>query len=124
MANMKAMINSFQVKEGHCQHSLGAQSIARYSNQRGHDVELVSTKLEHLEEGIEKIVSSGVSVCGLSSNYVTEPYVIEMARKIKEQRGDDIILVIGGPSVTYSSKDSRIRRSMGDLFVRGDGEGA
>ncbi len=47
-----------------------------------------------------------------------------MARKIKEQQGDEIIIVIGGPSVTYSSKDSRIRHSRGDLFVRGDGEEA
>jgi len=124
MVNMKAIINSFQVKDGHCLHSLGAQSIAEYSNKRGHKIELVSTKPENLEKGIEEIVSSNAGVCGLSSNYVTEPYVIEMARKIKEQKGDDIAVVIGGPSVTYSSVESKVRHSMADLFVRGDGEEA
>ena len=84
--SMKAIINSFIVKEGHCPYSLGAQSIARYSNQRGLDVELISTKPQDLESGINTILSSNASVCGLSSNYVTEPYVIEMAKKIKEKK--------------------------------------
>src|SRR3989344_2738282 len=122
--SMKAIINSFIVKEGHCPYSLGAQSIARYSNQRGHDVELISTKPQNLESGINIILSSNASVCGLSSNYVTEPFVIEMAKRIKEKKGREMALVIGGPSVTYSSRESKIRQSMADLFVRGDGEEA
>jgi len=121
---MKAIINSFAVKEGHCPYGLGVQSISKYCNQKGHDVRMVSSKPEDVNKGIEKILSSDSSIVGLSSNYVTEPYVIEMTKRIKRESGNEIFVVIGGPSVTYSSHNSRIRQSEADLFVRGDGERA
>lgn len=121
---MGAILNSFKVKEGHCPYSLGAQSISNYCNKRGYEVKLISTDIKNIDEGVEKILLSNSVVCGLSSNYVTEPYVIEMARKIKQERGDKICIVVGGPSVTYSSKSSKIRNSEADLFVKGDGEEA
>jgi radical SAM superfamily enzyme YgiQ (UPF0313 family) len=121
---MKAVLNSFIVKEGHCPHSLGAQSISRYCNEKGYPVELISTDIENINNGVEKILSSDYSICGLSSNYVTESYVIEMARRIKQEKGSKPLIVVGGPSVTYSSKNSKIRNSEADIFVKGDGEEA
>jgi len=121
---MEAVLNSFEVKEGHCPHSLGVQSISRYCNEKGHNVRMVSSSPRNISKGIENLLSSNTEVIGFSSNYVTEPKVIEMVKRIKQQRGDKTIIVVGGPSVTYSSPMSRIRQSDADLFVRGDGERA
>ena len=121
---MKAAINSFFVKESHCPYSLAAQSISRYCNQKGQKVRMVASKLEAPCKGVEDLLSSDSGVIGFSSNYVTEPYVIEMINKIKQERRGEVFVVVGGPSVTYSSRDSRIRQSEADLFVRGDGEKA
>jgi len=120
---MRAVLNSFRVKEGHCPYSLGVQSISKYCNERGHEVQMVSSKIEDISEGVERILSFEPPVVGLSSNYVTESNVIDMAKRIKKhKRGKEIFVVIGGPSVTYSFEDSPIRKSDADLFVRGDGE--
>ena len=121
---MKTILNSFVVKESHCPYSLGIQSISRYCNQKGHEVEMISSRLEDLDKEIEKLLFYDPSVVGFSSNYVTEPYVIEMTKRIKQKKGNKIFIVVGGPSVTYSSKNSRIRQSESDLFVSGDGEKA
>lgn len=121
---MEAVLNSFEVKESHCPYSLGVQSISKYCNERGHNVRMVSSSPANISKGIEKILSSNPEVIGFSFNYVTEPQVIEMIKRIKQQRGDKTIIVAGGPSVTYSSPKSRIRQSDADLFIRGDGERA
>lgn len=121
---MEAVLNSFAVKEGHCPYSLGVQSISNYCNERGHDVRMVSSFPRDIDGGIENILSFDPEVIGFSSNYVTEPHVIEMVKRIKQQRGDKTLVVVGGPSVTYLSPNSRIRQSNADLFVRGDGERA
>jgi len=113
-------LNTFQVKNGHCPHSLGAQSISKYCKNKGYEVNLISNPL-NTEQTVEKILSVNPTICGLSSNYVTEPYVIETAKRIK-QINNDIIIVIGGPSVTYSYPESKIRQCEADLFVKGDGE--
>mgnify|MGYP001559023770 CR=1 FL=1 len=120
---MRAVLNSFRAKESHCPYGLGIQSIARYCNKRGHEVEMNSTRAESLDEGVERILSLKPEVVGLSSNYVTEPHVIDMVRMIKQRR-KEVFIVVGGPSVTYSLKESPIRQSDADLFVRGDGERA
>lgn len=119
----KIVLNTFKVKEGHCLHSLGAQSIVRYCEKRGYEIKLISTAL-NVEQASREILSLNPSVCGLSSNYVTEPYVIKIAKRIKQSTDGKIIIVIGGPSATYSSPKSRIRQCEADLFVRGDGEKA
>ncbi len=121
---MEAVLHSFGVKEGHCPYSLGTQSISTYCNERGHAVRMVSSSWNDIQEGIEDILSSDPKVVGFSSNYVTEPQVIEMVHRIKHEQGDRTLVVVGGPSVTYSSPASRIRQSDADLFVRGDGERA
>jgi radical SAM superfamily enzyme YgiQ (UPF0313 family) len=121
---MEAVLNSFAVKEGHCPYGLGIQSISNYCNKRGHSVRMISSSPRDINEGIENILSLDPEVIGFSSNYVTEPYVIEMVKRIKQQRRDKTLVVVGGPSVTYSSPNSRIRQSNADLFVRGDGERA
>ncbi|MEK6793119.1 MAG: radical SAM protein [Nanoarchaeota archaeon] len=120
---MKAVLNSFRAKEGHCPHGLGIQSISKYCNERGHEVEMVSSRVENISESIEKILALNPQVVGLSSNYITEEYISKMARIIKQRNGE-IFVVVGGPSVTYSFKESPIRHSDADLFVRGDGEEA
>ena len=119
----KIILNSFQVKEGHCPHSLGAQSISKYCENRGYEVELVSSPLG-VKQSVENILSLDPIVCGLSSNYVTEPHITEIARIIKQEREDKTFVIIGGPSVTYSSNQSKIRKSDADIFVKGYGEEA
>jgi len=121
---MEAVLNSFEVKEGHCPHSLGVQSISKYCNEKGHNVEMVSSSPRNISKGIENILSFNPKVIGFSSNYVTEPQVIEMIKRVKQQMGEKVKIVVGGPSVTYSSPKSKIRQSDADLFVRGDGERA
>lgn len=118
---MKAVLNSFRVKEGHCLHSLGNQLIAAYARERGQNVKLLSIPLD-TKKATSMILSENPDLCGLSCNYVTEPIVIEIIKNIKEER--NIPIVIGGPSVTYSTNESKIRQSDADLFVRGDGEEA
>jgi len=115
---MEAILNSFAVKEGHCPYSLGVQSISKYCNERGHEVKMISSKPKNADGEIEKILSYNPSVVGFSSNYVTEPMVLKMIKKIKEKRKNKTFIVVGGPSVTYSSEGSRIRQSEADLFVR------
>ena len=80
---MKATLNCFAVKEGHCPYNLGTQSISRYCNQRGHSVEMSSIKPEDTEEAVERILSSDSEVIGFSSNHFTEPQVSEMIKRIK-----------------------------------------
>ena len=121
MKMLRAILNSFQVKEGHCVHSLGAQSISRYCEKRGQEVILVSSPLD-VEKCTERVLSLNSDVCGFSSNYVTEPHVIEISRRLKQEKGNEVVIVIGGPSVTYSSQKSKIRQCNADLFVKGDGE--
>lgn len=121
---MEAVLNSFVVKEGHCPYSLGIQSISRYCRERGHDIRMVSSVPENISDGIEEILLSNPQIVGFSSNYVTEPVVIEMAHRIRQKKGKEVTIVVGGPSITYSASNSRIRQSDADLFVRGDGEKA
>ena len=54
---MEAVLNSFEVKEGHCPHSLGVQSISKYCNEKGHNVEMVSSSPRNISKGIENILS-------------------------------------------------------------------
>lgn len=115
------VLNTFRVKEGHCPHSLGAQVISSYCASRGYNVELMSSTLD-VEKATKNILSNNPRICGLSSNYVTEHGIIEISKRIKETNGDRTLIVIGGPSVTYSSPESRIRKCEADLFVKGDGE--
>lgn len=119
---MKIVLGSFKVKEGHCLHSLGNQSIAAYAREKGQEVTLISIPFDNTEEATSIILSENPEICGLSCNYVTEPKVIEIIDIIKKKR--DIPIVLGGPSVTYSTSSSKIRQSNADLFVRGDGEQA
>ena len=119
---MMGVLNSFKVKGGHCQYSLGIQSISKYCIQNGHEVQMVSTDPLFLDEGVEKILSLNPKIVGFSSNYVTEPFVTNMINILKQSMKKNIVIVVGGPSVTYSSRISSIRNSKADLFVRGDGE--
>lgn len=117
---MKTIINSFRVKEGHCPHSLAAQEIARYCQNRDYLVNLVSLPLD-VDLSVDIISSHKPDICGFSLNYVTEPYVRKIAEKLSK-RTEKPLLIVGGPSVTYSYSDSPVRTINADIFIRGDGE--
>ena len=119
MANI--ILNTLQVKKGHCKYSLGVQSISKYCSQMGYSVDLLSIPLD-ISKALEIIMSHEPVVCGFSSNYVTESYVIDIINAIRQEKGGEIIIVVGGPSITYSSSKSRIRQCDADLFVKGYGE--
>ncbi len=116
---MKTILNTFQAKEGHCPHSLGAQSIASYCLRRGHNVNLVSLPL-NVEEATKAILEESPDICGFTVNFVTESFVRNIIRRVTNQKRP--LIVLGGSSITYSSANSPIRKIGADLFVKGDGE--
>lgn len=115
------ILTSFQVKRGHCPYSLGIQSIAKYCEANGIKVHLLSLPL-NIDESVDKLISFDPDICGFSANYITESYVINIIDQLKKVKGNKIKIIIGGPSVTYSDKNSKIRNCNADLFVKGDGE--
>ena len=115
----RVTLSNFRVKEGHCSYTLGNLSIGAYCESKGNPVNLLSHSQDP-DEIVKDILKLNPDICGFSVNYVNQDTILEVVQQIKLQSGATIIL--GGPTVTYSSPESKIRAGDADLYVRGDGE--
>ncbi|MET1101137.1 MAG: radical SAM protein [Pyrodictiaceae archaeon] len=101
---------------------LGLAWIAAVLEKRGHKVKIIDTPT--LEIGLEKWLSEVKSwspdIVGVSMLTPTAPRGYRAIRRLREELGDDIIVIAGGPHPTFMFKEALSNDI--DVVVRGEGE--
>ncbi len=101
---------------------LGLAYIASVLEKAGHKVKIIdSPTLEiGLNEWIKEVESWSPDIIGMSMFTPIVPKGYAAIKKIREELGDDVIIMVGGPHPTYMYAEA-LENNV-DIVVRGEGE--
>lgn len=114
--DVKLRTSSFSIS----QPSYGLLSIA--STLRKHDISVSYLQLENDDSRWKKELGSAIDdadIVGITCYTPNYPQALSVARRVRD-KSDSILLVMGGPHVTFRDKDA-IQDGI-DIVVRGEGE--
>ena len=100
---------------------LGLAYIAAVLEKHGHKVKIIDTPTLEMgfREWINEVRSWKPDVVGISMLTPTAPKGYAAAKLIKEELGEDVIVIAGGPHVTFMYTEAL---NNVDIVVRGEGE--
>lgn len=103
---------------------LGLAYLAASLEQGGFKVEILDSNIEALspQETAEKIIRSPAQYIGFTSDTLLIPLVFQISSLVKSKSKDSKFIFIGGPHVTYMSKQTLQDCQSIDAVVRGEGE--
>lgn len=101
---------------------LGLAYIAAVLEKEGHEVKVIDTATLEMNyrDWLREVRSWSPDVVGLSLITPTAPRGYEAARLLKEELGNDVVIIAGGPHPTYMYEEALSNGV--DVVVRGEGE--
>jgi len=101
---------------------LGLAYIAAVLEKEGHKVKIIDTPTLEMNsrEWIEEVKSWKPDIIGISMLTPTAPKGYIAAKLVKEELGEDTIVIVGGPHPTYMYNEA-LNNNI-DIVVRGEGE--
>jgi len=126
MNKLKVLLCCLQHRIDRSPYSLGILSIGSYlyNSKIGNDIDL--KLLSHpvgstLELIAKSIIDSDTDIVGFSSNIIIENVVINALKLVKKQK-NNVVVIVGGPSVVTSSIDLTVKKECIDYYIVGEGE--
>lgn len=118
---MKTILINPSQNTNYPQPPLGLASIAAVLEQNGHQVEILDVNALQLSEHeiVKKV--KGADVIGITAMTPAINSAIKIAREIKEENPDQII-ILGGPHATILPEETLNKVPEIDMIVRGEGE--
>jgi radical SAM superfamily enzyme YgiQ (UPF0313 family) len=103
--------------------ALGIAYIASSLRAAGHDVQLLDGKLDYLtvDEIVTSVRDQPPDLVGVTCMTVEYPRAVEIARRIKQNRGD-VLIVVGGAHVNAVGRQALVEGDAFDYACVGEGE--
>ena len=119
---MKILLTTLNAKYVHT--SLGLRSLAAYCRKEGYDVSVREYTINHgLPQILSDIYSQKPQVIGLACYIWNIRMVLELCSLLKKVM-PEVILILGGPEVSYDSADILKSNACVDYVISGEGEAA
>ena len=129
LIDLSFLTNWLRHDDSHFPIPVGLLSIATVIKNLGYHIELFQahdllptgdnkTKLEYMADYLAK---KKFNIIGFTTRADIQPLVIELARRCKSKQ-KDVIIVLGGPGVTFLAPDILQVFPFIDIVVRGEGE--